>query len=93
MADDRFELNLLKMVASTLYFSVCMQAAREMHGKSYFSLGVAEKVSLDQVVHQSVTANFQGLKPDFVMFQTAQKPVGFQNPIAPKTEPPKSETS
>ena len=90
MADDKFELNLLKMVAAEIYFSLGMQAAREMYGKSYFSLGVAEKVAVDQMVHQSVTANFQALTPDFVMFQTVQKPVGFQNPTVPNTEIPKA---
>ena len=84
---EKFELNLLKMVAAELYFSLGMQAAREMYGKSYFSLGVAEKVAVDQMVNQSVTANFQGLNPDLPMFQTVQKPVGFQNQPAPKTEP------
>jgi hypothetical protein len=36
---DKFELNLLKTVVAELYFSLGMQAAREMYGKSYFSLG------------------------------------------------------
>jgi len=88
---EKFELNLLKMIAAELYFSASMQVAREMYGKSYFSLGVAEKVAVDQMTHQTIQANFQGLTPDFVMFQTAQKQVGFPNPTAPKTEPPKSE--
>ncbi len=87
---DKFELNLLKLVAAELYFSLGMRAAREMYGKSYFSLGVGEKLAVDQAVHQTVQANFQGLTPDFVMFQTAQKPVGFLNPTVPGSEPPKA---
>jgi len=87
---DKFQLNLLKTVVAELYFSLGMQAAREMYGKSYFSLGVAEKVALDQMVQNSVNANFQALKPDLPMFQTAQKPVGFQNPPPSTPEPPSS---
>jgi hypothetical protein len=93
MAEDTFETKLLKLVVAELYFSLGMQASREMYGKGYFSLGVAEKVAVDQMVHQSVTANFQALTPDFVMFQTAQKPVGFPNPAATKTETSKPEAS
>jgi hypothetical protein len=93
MADDKLELNLLKMIASSIYFSVGMQAAREMYGKSYFSLGVAEKAALDQMVQQQVNGNFQVLNPDLPMFQTDQKPVGFQNPTVAKTESLKSEAS
>jgi hypothetical protein len=88
---EKFETNLLKMISAQLYFSLAMQAAREMYGKSYFSLGVAEKATLDGVVWQNVEGNFQALKPDFAMFQTAQKPVGFQNPSGEKTDPPKAE--
>ena len=88
---EKFEVNVLKMIASTLYFSAAMQASREMYGKSYFSLGVAEKTAIDQMVNQQVTGNFQALNPDLPMFQIVQKPVGFQNQTAPKTEPSKPE--
>jgi len=83
MADDKFELNLLKMISAELYFLIGMQAAREMYGKSYFSLGVSEKATLDGVVWQNVEGNFQALKPDFAMFRIAQTPVGFQTPTPP----------
>ena len=89
VAEEKFETNLLRLIASQLYFSIAMQAAREMHGKSYFSLGVAEKASIDQMVNQQVAANLQVLTPDFVMFQTVQKPVGFLNPATGKAEPSK----
>jgi hypothetical protein len=86
-----FETKLLKMVAAEIYFSLAMTASREMYGKSYFSLGVSEKTTLDGVVWQNVFGNFQELRPDFAMFQTDQKPVGFQNPSAQKPETSKSE--
>lgn len=90
MAEDKFELNLLKMVSAELYFLLGMQAAREMYGKSYFSLGVAEKATLDGVVWQNVEGNFRALTPDFAMFQTDQKPVGFQAPNPTVPQPPKT---
>jgi hypothetical protein len=88
MADEKFETNLLKMLAAELYFLAAMTASREMYGKSYFSLGVAEKTTLDGVVWQNVSANLQGITPDLIKNQTDQKPVGFhvQTPQE-KTEP------
>jgi hypothetical protein len=88
MAEDKFETNLLKMVAAELYFLSAMTASREMYGKSYFSLGVAEKTTLDGVVWQNVSANLQGITPDLIKSQTDQKPVGFHGQTSPeKTEP------
>jgi hypothetical protein len=43
MANGSFEQNLLRMVAGTLHFLTIMTAAREMFGRSYFSLGIAER--------------------------------------------------
>jgi hypothetical protein len=89
--EQQYETKLLRFLVAQLYFSLGMQVAREMYGKGYFSLGVAEKVAVDQMVHQSVGANYEGLTPDFVVFQTVQKPVGFQNPSAEKPRTSKSE--
>jgi hypothetical protein len=50
MADKSFEQNLLRMIAGTLHTLTCITAAREMFGKSYFSLGIAEKVAVDNAV-------------------------------------------
>jgi hypothetical protein len=81
------------MVAAELYFLAAMTASREMYGKSYFSLGVAEKSTLDNAVWQTVHSNFQNITPDLLKIQTDQKPVGFhppkleENPNPDKNEP------
>jgi invasion protein IalB len=48
MADETFEQNLLRMIAGTLHNLTVLTAAREMFGRSYFSLGVSEKAIVDQ---------------------------------------------
>ena len=45
---EDFTTNMLRMICASVYSSACMQTAREMFGKSYFALGVAEKVTVDQ---------------------------------------------
>jgi hypothetical protein len=80
MAEEKFETSVLKMIAAELYFLAALNASREMYGKSYFSLGVAEKAAIDQTVWQNVSANLQGITPELLKFQIDQKPVGFQAP-------------
>ncbi len=77
MASDDFVVNLSRVIAGTLYFSVSMQAAREMYGKSYFALGTQEKVSLDQAVFGSIAANYQAITPESLRLQTSTQPAGF----------------
>ena len=80
MADDKFELNLMRFVAAELFFSVSMQAAHEMYGKGYFSLGVAEKAIVDQAILLMVGGNYQTLTDQFLKDQTSHGPIGFQAP-------------
>jgi hypothetical protein len=77
MAED-FLTNVCRMIAGTLLFSAGLQASREMYGKSYFSLGVAEKLAVDQAVFGMIALNYQAITPDYLMKQTGQQPVGFQ---------------
>ena len=94
--NEDYNINLTRLVAGELFFLLGMTAAREMYGKSYFSLGIGEKNAVDQAVRGAVQANCQAMTPDFVRQVTVppmpvaapQKPaVGFQpsNPI-PKSE-------
>jgi hypothetical protein len=76
---DEFLTNLLKTVVAENYVLCGLQASREMFGKSYFALGVSEKVSVDQAVSAMVWANFQGLKPEMFSDQTG-KGFAFQGP-------------
>jgi hypothetical protein len=85
MPDDKFDTNLLKVIAAELYFSLGLQAAREMYGKSYFSLGLGEKGCVDQAVLTAVSGNYNAITPDFLKNQPTP-PIGFQ----PPTEKPKA---
>jgi len=82
---SEFETNILKMIAAELYFVAGMNASREMYGKSYFSLGVAEKAAVDQIVLGAVGANFQAITPEMLKAQTSQQVSGFQAPLQPGT--------
>lgn len=76
---ERFEINLLKIIAAEIYFLASMNASREMYGKGYFSLGIGEKTVVDQAVWQNIGANFQGITPDLLEKPPSEK-VGFQPP-------------
>lgn len=88
MPDEKFETNLLKMIAAELYFLVGLQAAREMYGKSYFSLGAAEKLIVDQVVLAQVGGNYRTLTPEALRAQTTQQAMGFQVQSAEEPKKP-----
>jgi hypothetical protein len=50
-----------------------MQTAREMFGKSFFSLGVDEKIAVNNAVGGSVRGNFQAMTLDFLTGQEVPK--------------------
>lgn len=79
-----FETNLLRMVCAQLFFSIALSASRELYGKSYFSLGVAEKMTIDQMIWQQVSTNYQNLTPKVLEIPTDQKSVGFHAPTEKK---------
>lgn len=79
MSENTFDQNLLRALAAELHFQSGLLAAREMFGKSYFALGVGEKVQVDQAVMGMVGANYQLMTPDYFAAQK-QNPVGFQPP-------------
>ena len=84
MPDEIFADNLLRMIAATLYNLLALQSAREMFGKSYYSLGVAERSTVDAAILQGVAGNYQTITPELLKNQVTQKPqAGFQ-PIADK---------
>jgi len=76
MSEADFATNLLRSILANLYFQTAMQASREMYGKSYFSLGVAEKAAVDQAAFAHVASNYNALTPDFYG-QPDRPPVGF----------------
>ena len=84
MAEEGFETNLLKLLAAEVYFLLALTASRELYGKSYFALGVAEKAAIDQVLLGSVAANFQALTPEMLKAQVSQPKAGFQAQVVPE---------
>lgn len=80
--EDVFSQNLLKLLCAETYFLASMTASREMYGKSYFSLGVAEKQAVDQMVLNSIGGNFQSLTPEWFGSQP-QGQTGFHPPDNP----------
>ncbi len=80
---DEFQTNLLRVVAAQMYFSLALQAAREMYDKSYFALGVLEKTAVEQAVLAAVGGNYQAMTPEFLKGQAPKPPVGFQPPAPP----------
>jgi hypothetical protein len=84
MAEKDFETKLLRLVAAETFFLCSLNAAREMYGKSYFSLGVAEKQSLDQQVLSQIGGNFQSLTPEWFGEQPGGPTVGFHDQPKPE---------
>ena len=86
-ANDEFSQNLLRAVSAQLLLLNGMTAAREMFGKSYFSLGAGEKGAVDQAVLTMTAANYQSLTAETLRSTQTQQPVGFVAPSAtPKQE-------
>jgi hypothetical protein len=87
MAEEKFSDNLMRAIVAELHFLNGMTAAREMFGKSYFSLGFGEKVAVDQAVFAQMVGNYQAITPTFLAGQQPQQQAGFGFP----TSPPKPE--
>lgn len=84
MEDQKFAVNLLRLLGAQLAVQNGLTLAREMYGKSYFALGVGEKATVDQAVFQMTAANYQGITPEFLEGQQAKQPIGFPiQPVAP----------
>lgn len=79
MVDREFETNLLRLVAAEAFFLCSLNASREMYGKSYFSLGVAENQSLDQQVLNQISGNLQALKPEWFGAPPEGSTLGFHH--------------
>ena len=80
MTDEDFLTNIARMIAAELYGMLNLQTAREMFGRSYFSLGVAEKAVVDQTCFSGLAANYQALTPENLKKQTVPGQAGFQVP-------------
>lgn len=75
--EQSYETKLLRLVAAETFFLCSMVASREMYGKSYFSLGVSEKQTLDQSVLNQIGGNFQALTLAWFGEPTEAQKAGF----------------
>jgi hypothetical protein len=63
MAQESGEIDLMRLLIAEIWFGISMKAAREMYGRSYFSLGMMEKFALDQTVASMVAAHYFAMGP------------------------------
>lgn len=84
--NDEFTKNLLRAICAQLFSLNAMTVSREMFGKSYFSLGPAEKAAVDQTALLHTGSNYNMLTPDYLGGQQQpQQPMGFA-PQAPSPD-------
>ena len=85
--DENYATNILRAILANLHFQTAMTVSRELFGKSYFALGVAEKATVDQVALSHVGGNYNSLTPEFFA-QPERQPAGFgtAHPAAPPAQ-------
>ena len=89
MADETFPVNLMRALVAEAHVLNLQSASREMFGRSYFSLGIGDKMAVDQVVLAVVAANYAGVTPEWLAGpQPSQQPAGFgiPAPTPPQTK-------
>jgi hypothetical protein len=92
MADETFAVNLMRAIVAELHVLNLQNASREMLGRSYFSLGIGDKMAVDQVVLALVGGNYTGVTPEWLAGpQPSQQPAGFGIPT-PTPKPPQEKS-
>lgn len=91
-----FDTNLMRAHLAAVWFSISLQTARELFGRGYLSLSVAERAAVDQIVQANVGSAYQAITPEWLAAQQARPAMGFQvstgaQPSAP-TSPSLSKT-
>lgn len=76
MSED-FTVNLMRAAVAYLQVQTTLSVSRELFSKSYFSLGLHEKIAVDQAVNGTASAFFQALVPVPQADGTMQQPPGF----------------
>lgn len=89
--DEKFAINLLRMIAAQMALQNALSVSREMFGRGYYALGVGEKQAVEQAVFGALAANYQQITAAFLEGQQAQQPMGFhtqaQQPIPGTSNP------
>jgi hypothetical protein len=75
--EDQFTQNLLRALLAHFMLANAMTAAREVFGKSYFSLGLPEKAAVDQMVRAFVGGDYHAITPGYLAEQQPHPPMGF----------------
>jgi hypothetical protein len=77
MTEEKYTENLLRAIAANLQALTTLTAAREMFGKSYFSLGGGEQAAADHALWSMIRANYEHLTREALGGQS-KEPVGFR---------------
>lgn len=80
---DKSIENLLRFTGATVYSHLCLQAAKDLFGRSYYQLSLEEKTAVNGTVNNQVQANTVGLTPELLqgwLNQAKGAPLGFQPP-------------
>ena len=75
--DEKFAENLLRLIAAQNAFRNALLASSELLGKSYLSLGLAEKFAVDQTVAAALVVNFQAITPEYFASPQSAPAMGF----------------
>jgi hypothetical protein len=87
MADEKFTENLMRALVAELHVLNLQNASRGMFGRGYFSLGIGDKMAVDQVVLALVAGNYGAVTPEWLAGpQQPQQPAGFGIPSDTSTK-------
>jgi hypothetical protein len=89
MAEQTFSENLMRAVVAELHVLNLQTASREMFGRGYFSLGIGDKMAVEQVVLATVGGNYAAVTREWLSGpQPSPQPAGFgiQPVVSPAQE-------
>jgi hypothetical protein len=66
MAEEKFETNLLRLIAVELHYANLMRAAQEKYGKTYLDLEQQEQATLHGALQNHIAELFRLLTPELL---------------------------
>jgi hypothetical protein len=79
--DHPFDTNLLRLLCAQTWSLISLTASRELFGKSYYSLSVAEKQAVDQAALNQIGANYNSMTPEYLKGSEPVAQIGFQSDL------------
>jgi hypothetical protein len=70
----------LTMISASLHFSNILDASRDLFGRGYFSLGVAEQRIVEEVIWKATTSIASGIAAPAGIEAAERQPAGFVPP-------------